>query len=215
MKSILMSDRPKWVAKILNGEKPIEVRKTAPKCNLPIEVYIHCTNPRNSYLIDRRVVSNGMYEATTLRHLHNPNETANIEPNSPCVLNGKVVAKFTLRKVEEILNCGSIDQTDTMYTKYFCGYKKLGITHETIGETRLLEDSNLLYRELDQYLLCNKGYAWHISDLVIFDEPKELSDFSVVDHIIDVIDENGKPDRYKILKKLTKAPQSWQYIERR
>lgn len=31
MKSILMSIQPKWVKKIISGEKIIEVRKTAPK----------------------------------------------------------------------------------------------------------------------------------------------------------------------------------------
>ena len=46
MKSILISIRPEWVAKILNGEKTIEIRKTAPKCDLPIDVYIYCTNGR-------------------------------------------------------------------------------------------------------------------------------------------------------------------------
>lgn len=32
MKSVLISIQPKWVEKIANGEKTIEVRKTAPKC---------------------------------------------------------------------------------------------------------------------------------------------------------------------------------------
>lgn len=40
MKSILISIRPEWVAKILNGEKTIEIRKTMPKCELPCKVYI-------------------------------------------------------------------------------------------------------------------------------------------------------------------------------
>lgn len=31
MKSVLISIRPKWVEKIANGQKTIEVRKTAPK----------------------------------------------------------------------------------------------------------------------------------------------------------------------------------------
>ena len=39
----MISIKPKWVAKILNGEKTIEIRKTMPKCDLPIDVYIYCT----------------------------------------------------------------------------------------------------------------------------------------------------------------------------
>ncbi len=43
MKSVLISIQPKWVEKIANGEKTIEVRKTAPKCGLPFKAYIYCT----------------------------------------------------------------------------------------------------------------------------------------------------------------------------
>ena len=48
MKSILISIKPKWVAKILNGEKTIEMRKTMPKSDLPIDVYIYCTKDREN-----------------------------------------------------------------------------------------------------------------------------------------------------------------------
>lgn len=47
MKSILISIRPEWVERILNGEKTIEVRKSAPRCDLPVEVYIYCTKGGN------------------------------------------------------------------------------------------------------------------------------------------------------------------------
>ena len=51
IKSILISIRPEWVEKILNGEKTIEIRKTMPKCDLPIDVYIYCTkgNGKNNF----------------------------------------------------------------------------------------------------------------------------------------------------------------------
>ena len=42
MKAILMSIRPQWVEKILNGEKTIEVRKRFPKDYVGW-VYIYCT----------------------------------------------------------------------------------------------------------------------------------------------------------------------------
>ena len=42
-KKILISIQPQWVEKILNGEKTIEIRKTMPKCELPVKVYIYCT----------------------------------------------------------------------------------------------------------------------------------------------------------------------------
>ena len=52
MKKILISIKPKWVAKILNGEKTIEVRKTAPKCELPCEVYIYCSKGKETLAIN-------------------------------------------------------------------------------------------------------------------------------------------------------------------
>jgi predicted transcriptional regulator len=43
MKAILISVRPEWAEKILNGEKTIEVRKTAPTCKLPMPCYVYET----------------------------------------------------------------------------------------------------------------------------------------------------------------------------
>jgi predicted transcriptional regulator len=42
-KAVLISIQPKWVEKIANGEKTIEVRKTKPKLEMPFKVYIYCT----------------------------------------------------------------------------------------------------------------------------------------------------------------------------
>lgn len=42
-KSVLISIRPKWLEKIANGEKTIEVRKTRPKLETPFKCYIYCT----------------------------------------------------------------------------------------------------------------------------------------------------------------------------
>ena len=43
MKSVLISIRPKWCKKIVNGQKTIEVRKTRPKLELPFKCYIYQT----------------------------------------------------------------------------------------------------------------------------------------------------------------------------
>ena len=45
-KAVLISIRPKWVEKIVNGEKTIEVRKTRPKLQTPFKCYIYCTLPK-------------------------------------------------------------------------------------------------------------------------------------------------------------------------
>ena len=41
MKAVLMSIKPKWCEKIFNGEKTVEVRKTAPKLKPPFKVYVY------------------------------------------------------------------------------------------------------------------------------------------------------------------------------
>ena len=47
-KSVLISIRPKWCEKIVNGEKTIEVRKTRPKLQTPFKCYIYCTQGRDA-----------------------------------------------------------------------------------------------------------------------------------------------------------------------
>lgn len=51
-------------------------------------------------------------------------------------------------------------------------------------------------------------YAWHISDLVIYDKPKELSEFKYYNCSVKM--ENGYP---MPSHKITRPPQSWCYVD--
>lgn len=164
MKSILMSIKPKSVANILNGRQTALVRKTAPKCELPAKVYIYCTKG-DRYLIDRRVISNGEYETITLGEMHNPNECVNIAPESECVLNQRVVASFTLRKVEDVM---------VVEGPYPCDTLRLDYRTKTLIPDEFYDTSCLTQAEAIVYGKGRKIYAWHISDLEIFDEPMGL-----------------------------------------
>lgn len=53
-KAVLISIRPEWVKKILDGEKTLEVRRNRPKLETPFKVYIYCTNPKNIMLWNAR-----------------------------------------------------------------------------------------------------------------------------------------------------------------
>ena len=53
-RAVLISIRPKWVEKILSGEKTLELRKTEPKLETPFKVYIYCTNQKNTILWNAR-----------------------------------------------------------------------------------------------------------------------------------------------------------------
>jgi predicted transcriptional regulator len=44
--AILISVRPKWVHLILAGTKTLEVRKTKPRCDLPIKCFIYCSKSK-------------------------------------------------------------------------------------------------------------------------------------------------------------------------
>lgn len=56
MNSVLISIKPEWCAKILTGEKTIEVRKTKPSCQpvggiaKPFKCYIYCSTVKNMTL---------------------------------------------------------------------------------------------------------------------------------------------------------------------
>lgn len=70
-------------------------------------------------------------------------------------------------------------------------------------------DDCLTFTERENYLGFNKdssnkmGFAWHISDLVIYDEPKPLSNF----HHCGV--------NYHFNPPITRPPQSWCYVTER
>ncbi len=180
MKSILISIKPKYVSKILNGEKTLEVRLTAPKCKLPIDVYIYCTKDKER-LVDLR--DDNFYLGGSER------------------LNGKVVAKFTLNKV-----------------KKYC-------KNDTI-RTSIVNQTCLSIKELWSYANDKYVYFWHISNLVIFDKPRELKEFKQIKIYKDCFDcplfgtRCDKMEHIKVHKggcyvpqNITSAPQSWMYIE--
>ena len=182
-KAIMISIKPKLVAKILNGEKTIEIRKNMPKCDLPIDVYIYCTKDKQGIFKERH---NGYT-------LLNQNKWIQSE------MNGKVVAKFTLNNVEEYIN------------GHNCDYIKHNAS-SCLDFEKILKPSCVNEEELYLYAEDLHFYAWYINNLEIFDEPKELSEFkhlikgNKLDHFIDAINYvGGLP--------LTKAPQSWRYVE--
>jgi len=200
MKAILMSIKPKYVVKILNGEKTIEIRKTMPKCKFPIDVYIYCTKDKK-LLFDREqgIYFVGIHNASLDKHSNDTDIFMNTvyEKESCDNLTGKVVAKFTLNKVEEI----------KQYIGVFWTWGGHPYYTDNVSEEKLLNRSCLSATELENYLQGKNGYAWHIDNLVIFDKPKELSEFRTRHW-------NSKnPFERDNVYELTRAPQSWCYVE--
>ena len=195
MKAILISVRPEWVAKILNGEKTIEIRKRFPKDYVGW-VYIYVTKDNKNCLFDFREDEYapdkfGYSKADKWYRQHYK------------LLNGKVVARFWCDKVEEInyLPYEQTYYTQTLDTVIWKGH-----------EPTLLKVCCLSWEELDNYLKEKKGYAIHITKLEIFDKPKEISEFEIRATEGDVKFNNIK-GKMLAYKPLSRAPQSWCYIE--
>ena len=85
-------------------------------------------------------------------------------------------------------------------------------------DKRILDESCCTYYQLHRYAYHDSLYGWHISDLVIYDKPKELSKFMkpCVNDLYcescamfgEFCDQCGN----KALM-LSRAPQSWCYVE--
>lgn len=182
MKSILMSIKPKWIAKILNGEKTVEVRK-----RFPVDyrgwVYIYCTKDKETLVINPY----GGYSVV-------PNKYKNE------YFNGKVVARFWCDNVEY--------------------YEDLAFWNEEHEKTTCLKPSEFF--DYMFHIRANRSCRLiHISQLEIFDKPKELSKFRKTfnykcNHDCINCDMSWKEPsdyRFHFECELTKAPQSWQFIE--
>lgn len=197
MKAILISIKPQHLVNILNGKKSIEVRKNKALAsaieNLIQEegyatIYVHCSK-ENHHLVkpkdyDKYLLFTKGAIAYSREH----------------TLNGKVVCTFKCYKEETIRSTEPLSVVG-YYTK-----------KSTIADERdLLEKSCLSFIELDDYLKGKNGYAIHISNLIIFDTPKQLSEFNTCNKYGIPQYEFGKNGcNYR---HLTRAPQNFAYVE--
>ena len=70
----------------------------------------------------------------------------------------------------------------------------------------LLVDACLTKDELEKYLDGGVGYGWHISNLKIYDHPRDLWEFNAVpNEAQEALGVKPKP--------ITRPPQSWRYVE--
>lgn len=152
-KAVLISIRPKWCELIANGQKTIEVRKTKPKVQTPFKCYIYCTQDKK-----RKFWIGKKYSYSDDRS-HNLFDRCG---------NGKIIGEFVCDCIE-YFNYGIQTPEDaTSYLDCYEGYPE---------QSRLEEGSQLAISELLKYGNKKGLYAWHISELVIYDKPKELSEF--------------------------------------
>lgn len=196
---IIVSCSPEECSDILNGVKSILVRKQMPHCYFPIDVYIYCTKGK-SYLSR---INDDSFELTKIEKPYCEEHYVK-DYNTQ---NGKVVAKFTLKDVSEF-SCEFHEEplfeddscyqgiklvvkdedypNDDFFTEYFDvkttnedGYTD----EEVVSKSKFLQKANLTLSELKNYAgigFDKKVYAWNIEDLVVFDRPMELRQFTKV-----------------------------------
>lgn len=149
-KAVLISIRPKWCEKIVNGNKTIEVRKTRPKMDTPFKCYIYCTLPK--YPHEDFIATN--------------------YPRPQFYGGGKVVGEFTCDRIDWITHIGYTGIPNLVETR-ICD----AATMRTSPVGGLLNAACLTPKMLNDYLAWGDGYGWHITDLRIYDAPKCLFEF--------------------------------------
>ena len=135
MKAVLISIRPEWCEKIINGQKTIEVRKTRPKMNPPFKCYI--------------------YECG----------------------NGKVIGEFLCDQIIEDRTYGHNEE----FYRAAC----------------------MSAYDAAAYAMQSPMYGWHISDLRVYDHPRDLWEFTGL--------RETKFGAEPV--PITRPPQSWRYVE--
>lgn len=200
-KAVLISIRPKWCEKICSGEKTIEVRKTSPKLETPFKVYIYCTAEMVGYdelwVLD--APSREKYLITAVCAYLQRAEGASKG-------NRKVIGEFICDRIYEL-------ETKAPGGSYYVKGEDQPTTNDVARQ------SCLTLKDMHEYLKSKDGYGWHISELKIYDAPKELIEFhtwkkckscskSGYESTACIYDENCM-----IPAAITKAPQSWGYVE--
>lgn len=214
-KAVLLSIRPQYCELIASGEKTIEVRKTKPKIPTPFRCYMYCTKPKYPHE-DFICIGAGTENARAFYG------------------GGKVIGEFV---------CNEIDDYEAEFTDMqlpvddpeTCLNAIYQIWHDDDGEKysscvasneidnsycALFNDSCLSFEEIRKYV--GEGFltefsGWHISDLIIYDKPKELSAFKGMCKYMGR--DCGACPYYDYTKmdckvrKITRPPQSWCYVE--
>jgi len=198
MKAILLSVRPEHALNILNGKKTLELRKTIPH-DFVGWVYVYVTKAK-PYLYHNLLVTNPKYEIVDKKLVLQE-------------LNGLVVAKCVVDGYTRLNHVQWVNQNTETY-----------VAEGSFENEEILKSACLDITEVCAYGHGRPLYAWHIKRLEIFDKPMELKDFTTIHIPDDAIierEENGEEYFYRkgmqlwhnYFSRLTRAPQSWQYVE--
>lgn len=100
-------------------------------------------------------------------------------------LAGKIIGEFICNKIDKIVHAG------TSHDNLQLCIVENDWTYSPLSNEYLFYQTQLTIKELEKYSNGGDLYGWHISNPIIYDEPKELSQFG-----------------------LKRPPQSWCYLWR-
>lgn len=162
-KEILISIHPEQVDKIMSGIKTVEVRKTRAKEQPPFKCFIYCTSGKELW---------GDGTAETWWGIDPDEDIDEVFRLNPTLtqLNRKVIGEFV---------CNYISHSNEHL-----------FDENKITMQKLMKSSCLSFEEINNYRGDKNIFAWHISDLKIYEKPKELRAFG-----------------------LKRPPQSWCYVK--
>ena len=206
-KAVLMSIRPEWCKKILDGEKTVEVRRTCPVHGTPFKVYIYCT----------LAGSDSLFVDALNRDVAAWNRGGWPEKK------GRVIGEFTCKKITGLTHVGETGSWEPAHLYVMAP----GSYYKPADE--LLEAACMSKETAEKYLKGRDGCGWHISDLKIYDQPRKLTDFLpncrfgedgeceyrrvYCEHQNYDYNPDGSVNVVCCDKRVQKAPQSWCYVE--
>ena len=183
MRAILTSIRPEHLVNILNGDKPFELRSVCPNIELPCIALLYCCKS-SKYLLDWDYQNGKKTWFLWDKRKHKyPLKHEQLD-------NGKVLAKCVMTEC--------IDWHNYSWQEV-C---RLGCVSD---------------QQLRDYAKNKKNiYLWHLENIEIFDKPKDISNFYTthLDKTIpELFDNSIQLPNGVWVKPLTRAPQSWCYVE--
>lgn len=212
MQGVLISIQPKWCEEIAHGKKTVEVRKTKPKLETPFKVYIYCTKPSKNF--EWGLCGDKWGIGVTRKINYETAKRLGLE-----IMSGKVIGEFV---------CDRFTFLDAYYdingNRHLCN---TAFIKSCVPNGELFD---YLYGKHGEK---HGGWAWHISDLVIYEKPRELSEFYVEGDCdcmnckncawfdrgngYNVEDDCNLAykgiELHKSFKPITRPPQSWCYVE--
>ena len=188
-KAVLISIRPKWCDLIASGQKTVEVRKTRPQLTIPFKVYVYCSKGKDKLIT---IIRDGDENYGDVYHGKDI-FVKGAESGFYYGNHGKVIGEFICDAISPI----TFDRAG-IPTLHYLGIAKNWTTCLTVQEA-------IKYcGDTEKHGL----FGWHISDLVIYDKPKELGEFRSWN--TGVVFEGGYP---MPTHKTKRPPQSWCYVE--